>query len=289
MASYTVAGVTGHVGSRAAAELLDRGNRIRVIVRDPTRGVDWSRRGAEVAVGSLDDREFLAATIGDTDGFFTLLPGNPMLPDYPDVMLPLGEAIADAVKSSAIRHVVMLSSIGAEIESGTGPIRVLHHFENRLRDTGTTLTAVRACSFQENVAAMLPAARHVGIYPNFMPSPDFAYPMVATRDVGRVVAESLTSPPSKSEIVDVLGLLYSARDVAEVLSALLGKAVQVADIPPARHAEAIRETGFPERSAHTLAELNAAIGSGILVPRGTRSVTGTTTIDETLSAIVGAR
>ena len=73
MAKYVVAGVTGRVGSVVAEELLARGERPTVIVRDATRAADWSKRGATAAVGSLEDESFLSSTLDATAGFFTLL------------------------------------------------------------------------------------------------------------------------------------------------------------------------------------------------------------------------
>ena len=47
---FVIAGVTGHVGSVAAKELLSKGQKIKVIVRDTAKGKDWSKAGAEVGV-----------------------------------------------------------------------------------------------------------------------------------------------------------------------------------------------------------------------------------------------
>lgn len=288
MAGCVVAGVTGHVGSGVATELLANREPVRVIVRDPAKSAAWSARGAEVRVGSLDDSAFLTAALEGSDGFFTLLPGSPMDPEYPDSMIPLGEAIAGAVRASGVPHVAALSSLGAELESGHGPIRVLHHFEQALRDTGTKLTAVRACYFQENLAGMLPAAKNGGIYLNFLSSADFRFPMIATRDLGPVAAAALLFPPAASEVVDVVGPEYSSRDIARILTGLLGKDLRVIDIPGPAQVASLRQAGFPERAAEAFVELDAAISAGILVPRGDRTVQGTTPVEETLRALVEA-
>ena len=43
---YVIAGVTEHVGSVAAKELLAKKKRVKVIVRDATKGETWSKQGA---------------------------------------------------------------------------------------------------------------------------------------------------------------------------------------------------------------------------------------------------
>jgi uncharacterized protein YbjT (DUF2867 family) len=127
----------------------------------------------------------------------------------------------------------MLSSLGAELAEGTGPIKSLHYLENALSATGTKLIAVRACYFQENIAGLIPGAREAGIYPNFLPSPDMAIPMIATRDIGGL-ASLLRSAPERSETVDLVGPMYSARQLSDKLGRALGKRLQVVDIPEGR-------------------------------------------------------
>ncbi len=77
---------------------------------------------------------------------------------------------ATAVAESSVRHVVLLSSWGAEKTAGTGPIVGLHVFEEALKKTGVLATFVRAGSFTENLLAMLPAAQHQGVLPELLPA-----------------------------------------------------------------------------------------------------------------------
>ena len=109
-------------------------------------------------------------------GFFTLLPPNYQSTDFFATQRKTADSIAGAVKASGVPHVVMLSSIGADLAAGNGPIKGLHYLENALRAAGVKLTAVRAGSFQENVANVLEPAKKMGIFPNFAPSADYPMP-----------------------------------------------------------------------------------------------------------------
>jgi len=287
VSNYVIAGVTGNVGSVAAGELLAQGETIKAIVRSGDQAAAWRERGAEVAVGSLDNKEFLGKALAGTAGFFTLLPPDYTAEDFPTAQRRKADSIAAAVKASAVPHVVMLSSLGAELAEGTGPIKGLHYLENALRAAGTKLTAIRASFFQENIAEVIPAARQSGIYPNFMPSADTAIPMIATRDIGRLAARLLKSPPPTSEVVDLLGPLYSVRQLSEKLGAALGKQLQIVDIPAGGQVEALMQAGLNRSLAEVLAELYQAIGSGLITPHGDRVETGTTEIDEVIAGLIG--
>jgi uncharacterized protein YbjT (DUF2867 family) len=288
MSAYVITGVTGHVGSVVAGELLGQGQRIKAIVRDENRGRVWRQRGAEIAVGSLRDPKFLGGALAGADGFFALLPPDNRVgdEDFYEAQRRTADAIAVAVAAGGPPHVVLLSSLGAELAEGTGPIRGLHYLENALRATGRKLIAIRASYFQENISEVIPAARQAGIYPNFLPSPDTAIPMIATRDIGRLAATLLKSPPPKSEIVDLVGPAYSARQLSEKLGAALGKPLQVVDIPAAGHVEAMTQAGLPRALAEVYAELYAALGAGLITAKGDRLATGTTTIDDVLPGLL---
>jgi uncharacterized protein YbjT (DUF2867 family) len=291
---FTVAGVTGHVGSVVAAELLDNAalldntEPVRVLVRSEAKGKDWADKGAEIAVADLTDRDALAEALRGTEGFFALLPMNPAstAPDAENFRMV--DAIAGAVADADVGHVVMLSSLGAELAEGTGPIRYLHHLENGLRSTGTVLTALRCTHFQENAADLLGPVLGEGVYPVFAESPDEPTPRIATRDIGRFAAQTLRERPTTGDIIDLLGPEYSERQVAEILGNLLGREIAVATVPRDEWAGALEQSGMPKESAAVIEALYAADADGLLRPQAQRRHTFDTSAVETLGAIVAA-
>jgi len=282
---FVIAGVTGHVGGTAARQLLAAGQQIKVIVRDAAKGAAWSAKGAEVAVGALDDVAFLTRALTGAAGFFTLLPPDLASSDFYASQRKLADAIVAAVKAAHTPHVVILSSIGADLEAGTGPIRGLHYLETGLRAV-TKLTAIRAAYFQENVGQVLAPAKGMGMFPNFMPSADYPMPTIATKDIGALAATSLQSPPGKSENVDLIGPSYSNRQIAEKLGAALGKPLNVVDIPKEGRAGAMMQGGMSKHIADVFSEMYEAFATGAITAKGDRTVAGTTTIDDTIKSLV---
>jgi uncharacterized protein YbjT (DUF2867 family) len=70
-----VLGATGRQGSAVTAALLDRGARVRALVRDPAsaRARRLGAYGVEIVAGALDDRASLAAAMRGARAVFALI------------------------------------------------------------------------------------------------------------------------------------------------------------------------------------------------------------------------
>ncbi len=284
MSTFVVAGATGHVGSVVARELLAAGHKVRAIVRSVDKARDLAGQGAELLAGELSDVGFLTRALRGADGAFLLLPPPP--PDSTDVRAyqdRVAHVEATAVAESGVRHVLLLSSWGAEKASGTGPIVGLHVLEEALKKTGAITTFLRAGSFTENVLAMLPAVRHQGVLPNFFP-PEHKIATVATRDIAAVAVRTLLAPPAASQIVYVLGAHeYSAVDQAAYLSKKLGKEVKLLNLPASAASAAIQQGGVGKSMADLYQEMYEGAMKGLLgIEAGHRVEKGPSTLEQAL-------
>jgi uncharacterized protein YbjT (DUF2867 family) len=289
MSIFVVAGATGHVGSVVAGELLAAGHQVRAIVRSVDKAKALAGQGAELLPGELSDASFLTRALRGADGAFLLVPPPPL--DAPDVRAfqdRVSHVEAAAVAESGVHHVVLLSSWGAEKPAGTGPIVGLHVLEGALKKTGVLATFVRAGSFTENLLALLPAAKHQGVLPNFFP-PEHKVATVATRDIAAVVVRSLLKPPAASEIVYVLGSReYSAVDNAAYLSKKLGKEVKLLNLPVTAASGAMQQAGVGASLAGLYQEMYEGAMKGLLgVEAGHRVERGPSTLEEALDPHFG--
>jgi uncharacterized protein YbjT (DUF2867 family) len=282
---YAITGITGHVGGAAARTLLAAGEQVRAVVRDPAQGESWRDAGAaEVAVADFTDPAALATALAGCRGAFVLLPTIATGTDADHRRL--ADSIAAGVAGSGVLHVVALSSYGADLPDGTGPVRWLHHLENALRDTGAVVTAIRSPHFQEKAGDVLPAVLADGVYPVFATSADVDVPMAATRDIGAAVAAALTDPPLISEVVDLVAPEYTERQVAEALAALLDRHVEVVVLPRPAWTGAFLGAGLPPELATELVALYEATDRGLLVPRGDRWHPCSTPLETTLRELL---
>lgn len=283
---YVIAGATGRIGSAVADRLLESGHPVRVIVRRPDAAADWASRGAETAVLDLRDSQKLAEALNGATAFFAMMPFDLSVPDLDQYAVDVARSVSSAVREAGVRHTVMLSSGGADLAEGTGPILGLHRMEQALARTGTVLTALRPGHFQEKFGDVLGAVLHEGIFPVFASSADTPLPMVATRDIAEIAVQELLADARISEAVDIVGPEYTERQVARALSDALGKPLEVVPIPEPGWMGALVEAGFAPHIAESLVELYRADERKQLGPRGDRSIRVTTDIDTTVRQVL---
>src|SRR5262245_20153862 len=227
---FVITGATGHTGAVAADTLLAQGERVRVVVRERAKGERFAAKGAEVAIADMTDADALANALTGARGAYLLVPPNLAVTDFRAYQTRVSDAIVQAVTRAKVPHVVLLSSIGAQLESGTGPIVGLHELEGRLaKIAGLRTTSIRAASFMENIGGSL-AMLEQGLFPSFHPA-DFAYERIATVDIGKLAAAELREGGAKSSIIELGGDPQSSNDIAATLSKLVGKPIKVAEAP----------------------------------------------------------
>lgn len=76
-----VTGSLGNVGEPLTRGLIQKGHTVTVISHSPERQEDIEALGADAAIGSLQDADFLASTFTGADAVFALIPPNFSVPD----------------------------------------------------------------------------------------------------------------------------------------------------------------------------------------------------------------
>ena len=264
---YVVAGVTGHTGKAAAETLLNHKQKLRVLVRDAQKGEPWKARGAEVAVGSLSDAGSLAQALSGAQGAYLLIPSPLVTEDLPAAQHAMVEAISQAVRRSDLPHLVLLSSLGAELAEGTGPVRGLHHAEVTLTRATKNATFLRPGYFFENFGAVLPATRD-GVLPTFL-APGRPIPMAATADIGRIAAECLLEPPIGTRVVEIAHAPdHTPEDIASAVSEIAGRAITLQAWPLDAVVPTFTGMGISKGTAELYREMLSALNSGRMRHQG---------------------
>ena len=287
MAEYVVAGATGHVGSVVAQSLLDSGRKVRVIVRDTHKAERWKKRGAHVGQVDLSNVHDLLNGLRGTEAAFLILP--PFPPNTTGVRgkaKKMIDAMVHAISGTDVKHVVFLSSVGAQHAEGTGPVVLLHDAEQELRTLKTPVTFLRSCYFMENWAPALPDAKE-GLLNTFLPA-EHKIDQVATHDVGQAAARLVLEHPKTHRVVEVGGPeAVCAGDVAKALSKLLETEVEPLEEPLDQVAEAFTGMGFSPEMAQMYQQLYQGLATKRLAFEHPESVVrGKDTLEHTLQGML---
>jgi uncharacterized protein YbjT (DUF2867 family) len=101
------------------------------------------------------------------------------------------DAIARAARESSLRYAVHLSSYGAQVPEGTGPVAGLHSSEQKLNAiSDLSVLHLRPALFMENNRAAIGMIHGTGMLGQAL-LPDLKLPMITTRDVGDHAARRL--------------------------------------------------------------------------------------------------
>jgi uncharacterized protein YbjT (DUF2867 family) len=286
--TYAVAGASGHTGAAIATALLDRGEKVRVIVRDPAKGERFAARGAEVVVADLEDATAVERAFADVEGAFVLVPPNLGAKDFRAYQRKVVDAIARAAEATKLPHLVLLSSVGAQHSAGNGPIAGLHEAEQRFRRLpATKSTFIRAASFHENVGGAL-ATLEQGFIVSFMLA-GFAWDMIATSDIAKLATTALLEGAKETTVIELGGPAVSYEEIAKHLSELVGRPVRVQEAPLSAIAPTFESFGMSPSLAALYQELMTGISTGhVVFEGGHRRVHGTTSVKTVLAQLLQA-
>jgi uncharacterized protein YbjT (DUF2867 family) len=279
---YVLLGSNGNITSKAAARLLGQGNAVRVVGRNEKSLAILKAAGADIAAGDIGDATFLARAFAGATAVYAMIPTDYAAHDLAAEQDRLGTAITRAIAVAGVKRVVNLSSVGADVSSGTGPIAGLHRQERRLDElTDVDVLHLRPGHFFENHLIAIEMIRTLGAYADML-APDAPLPMVATGDIAQVVARELTTPSGTGRRVLHLRApsLYTMREV----TALLGAAIGTPDLAyvqsdPQQARAALLQQGFSASAAAQLEEMSAAFSAGRLdgeYDKGPTEITPTT-------------
>lgn len=267
---------TGHVGSRVLQLVLQAGVKPRVLLRHPGKLDREILSRVDVREGDQRDADFVSRATEDVSALFWLDP--PPAPDDPDPVATserLGRNVAHAVRENGIARTVFMSSGGAEKRHGVGLIDGLARTEEALESAGRNVLHLRCGYLFTNLLMSIDELRHGT--PTTSMDPDRPMPWVDPRDVGDVAAARLLSDAwTGRHSVGVHGPAdLSYRDVAAIVTAVLGREIQLVTVSDAKVKAQLLETGMPERAAAAFTQMTAGIRDGYR-PENPRSALTTT-------------
>jgi len=221
---YAVCGATGNTGFVVAETLLKLGKKVRVIGRSREKLQGLVQTGAEAFAADMEDAEALTSAFSGATAVYVLIPPNIIVEDFRAYQNRISDAISTAIKNDGVKYVVMLSSIGGNHPSGTGPVVGLHELERKLQMIpGLNVLVLRAGFFMENYLMNIGMVKSTGILGAPL-TDNVPMPVIASFDIGKYAAERLSRLDFTGfSIVNLHGPLVTFKQVASTLGNSIGR------------------------------------------------------------------
>jgi uncharacterized protein YbjT (DUF2867 family) len=268
-ATYVILGATGNTGSIIADTLLLRRKKVRVIGRDAGRLQRFVRKGAEAFAGDVSDAVALTKAFRGAHAAYLMLPPITSREDQERE----SDAIAKAVTESGLGYAVHLSSYGAHVPEGTGPVTGLHSSEQKLNAIGgLNVLHLRAAYFMENNLSAISMIKGMGIFGHAL-LPDLKLPMIATRDVGNAAQRILDLDFSGKQTRELLGERdLSMAEATTIIARGIGKPdLRYEQFAYDQVQQVLEQMGMPPKKAAVYIEMFKAINAGVLAAQEPRS------------------
>lgn len=276
-----VLGATGTVGSKVTEILLNEGHEVVIITRSAEKLEPFRKRGAEIIKGDLNDADILTSAFKNADSAFLILPDNVKAENTRAYQRKVTGNFIDAIQRSGIKYIVNMSSLGSHMHEGNGMMAGTGEQEVRLNQLEeVNVLHIRSAYFMENFLRTIDLVKNKGINATAADG-DHAIPMVATRDVAKIIAGHLARLDFKGKSIHaVMGPQnYTLREFTSIIGNAIGKPeLPYVQIPLEQAKEIFSGNGFTENFVDNLLEMATGIKEGIFnyQKRAANSTTPTT-------------
>src|SRR6218665_1533026 len=264
---YVLTGSTGNITKPLAEQLIAAGHDVTIISNSESRKGEIERLGAKAVFGNLLDAAFLTQAFSGADAVYLMIPPTFTVSDWLGFQKEVAESFITAIKQSEVKNIVQLSSIGAHMGTGAGPIDGLAYLEKRLESLERiNVVKLRPSYFFTNFFTLIDMVKHAGILGSNMGSGDEKLILTHPKDIADAAAKNLLALDFKAQSIQ-----YVSSDIAtysEIVSAL-GSAIGKPELPWIAFSEedtlqGMLQSGLPEIFAKGYVQMGKSIREGLI-------------------------
>ena len=262
---YVITGGAGHISKPLAEKLLQAGHDVVVIGRSAGNLKPLTDQGAKAAIGSVQDVAFLKETFTGADAVYTMVPPTMEAEDWKAYIGQTGKKYAEAIKASGVKYVVNLSSIGAHMPEGAGPVSGLYQVEKALNEIGDVhVKHLRPGYFFYNFFGNIGMIKGMNIFGGNASKPDDKMVLADTADIADAAAEELLALSFRGQSIRYIASdERTPADVAKTLGTAVGKPeLPYVEFSDEDTLQGLKGAGLPEEVAKNYTEMGHSLRTG---------------------------
>jgi len=269
--NIVLTGSLGHISKPLAQILIQKGHSVTVISSKEERRKDIEMLGANAAIGTMEDVDFLTNTFRGANIVYLMeaLAAGSFFDkhlEYNDAITKIARNYKQAIQQSGVKCVVSLSSIGAHTDKGNGILASAYNVENILKELleDVSIKFMRPVGFYYNMFAFIPTIKKQdAIIQNY--GGDKKEPWVSPLDIAAVIAEEMEKPFSGRHIRYIASDEISPNETAKILGEAIGKPdLKWQEIPDDQILKGMLAAGMNTEIAKGLVEMNAGRRNDVL-------------------------
>ncbi len=269
---------TGKIGSQVVKGLLDAGEDVRVIVRDPAKLPLEIAERVEIVQGSHDDVTVVLRACEDAESFFLVVPPSFTTTDVATYYMSFTTPLIEAIENGKVKRVVAVSACGKGWPGRAGVVSDSLAKDEEIARTGVAFRALWCPGFYENMLRSVGTIKEQGAF--FWPGvPEMKTRHCATRDIAGQGVKLLRDRSWTGQGgVGVFGPEdLSWNEIAAIETEVLGMPVRFQPIPYEAYTAALVQYGASPEFAASLTEMQEAKDKGLdtLEPRTAENTTPT--------------
>lgn len=261
---YTLTGSLGNITRPVAEQLVKAGHQVSVISSKASNADAIKKIGATPLIGSVEDISFLTEAFKGADAVYLMTPPRFDVPDLFSFQKQVADNYAAAVKANQVKNVVVLSSIGAHMGTGAGPVDGLAYLETRIRELKDTKALyLRPSYFYQNILSMIPLVKNAAIMGGNQPG-DFKILLTHPIDIAAVAAEQLLHLSFKAnQVIYVASDERSWSEITGILTKEVGKEnIPWVEFTDEQFLQGMLQAGVPATNAEGYRQMGIALRSG---------------------------
>jgi uncharacterized protein YbjT (DUF2867 family) len=263
MSKYIITGSIGHISKPVIEGLVKAKQEVSVITSNADRVKEIEALGAKALVGQVQDLPFLKSAFKGADAVYTMIPPIWQTSNWRESQNEVARNYAEAIEVNKIRYVVNLSSIGADVGQGVGPVDGLFDFEQLLNKIpGLNVKHLRPSFFFYNFLNQVGLAKQAGILGGNYGTREKLF-LVHTNDIAAAALEELLKLSFTGNSVRyIVGDERSGQEIAEVLGNAIGKSLNWVEFTDEQQKQGLLQAGLSDTHAQGYTDMGVALRTG---------------------------
>jgi uncharacterized protein YbjT (DUF2867 family) len=263
MKNYLITGSLGNISKPIVAGLVKGGKQVSVITSSADRKKEIEALGATALVGSLTDQTFLKQAFQQAEVVYTMIPPIWQTNDWRKSQNEIGKNYIQALQTSQVKYVVNLSSVGAHLGKGAGPVDGLYDFEQMLNQLNSIhVKHLRPSFFYHNFLNQIGMIKQAGFMGGNYGEGEKLF-LVHPKDIAEAALQELIALNFNGKSARyIIGDERSAQEIAQVLGKAINRPLNWVVFTDEQQKAGMLQAGLSETHSSGYTEMGVGLRDG---------------------------